>query len=135
MITRVPIRINPPDLLVELHILEDAIPALRTAIEVTTASLVQCHPVAFAPKCLIHDIAAKKSKVVIVADSTYAGDWLSIQLTDEKATRISRNECLRIMYAWIPPGGFHPRDRNILDVCHSHFPDDVAAACDIFGGL
>ena len=135
MITRIAIGINPPDLLVDLHIFEDAIPALRTPREVPTASLVQCHPVALPAKCLIHDIAAEKSKVVIVADSTDAGDRFSIQLTDEKATRVSRNECLRIMNAGIPPGSFHPRDRDILNICHVHFPDDVAAASEIFSGL
>ena len=105
MIPRVAIRINPPDLLIDLHIFEDAIPTLRAAFQVTTASLVQRHPVAVAPKCLIHNIAAEKSKVIIVADRTHAGDRLSIQLTDEKAIGVSGEKCLRIMESWIPAGG------------------------------
>ena len=32
------------------------------------------------------------------------------------------------MNVGIPPGGFHPRDCDIPDICHVHFPDDVAAA-------
>ena len=135
LIAGIAIGINPPDLLVELHVLEGAIPALRAAFQVTTASLVQCHPVAFAAKCLIHNIATEKSKVVIVADRTHTRDWLAIQLAHKKALWIGFDEQFGIMKSWIPPSSFHPLDGYRIDIRNVHLADDVAATGKIFRGL
>src|SRR5262249_9215276 len=113
---------EPPPLVVA-PLREDAVQPHVPRAEVRDPRPPGADPVAPSPKTALDDVLADEPERVVVGHARDAGDRSAVELSDEEAPGVGREEARAVVDPGIPALGGGPGPGQ-LDVLGSHRPDD-----------